>query len=164
MKIIKIIKLNLKKKMESRIEKWTFLRYNIHQRILFIKAYIISMIFTIPGRYLTKMNILMYKYIWGSKREKIARKTLIRSCDKGVLGMIDLQNRRNADIIAQIINVPENLNQQCLYVYWIDFMMKIIHPRLADNTWVHTLNITPKNIFDIKQYCLKNNQTLTFGR
>ena len=69
--------------MESKIEKWKFLRYNIYGRNLFLTAYIIAKIqyqiiaFTIPGRYLRKMNILMYKYIWRSKKGN-----LIRSADK----------------------------------------------------------------------------------
>ena len=101
------------------------------------------------------MNILMFKYIWGLKRDKIARKSLIRLYDKGGLGMIDIQTRRKADIITQIINVPQNLEQPwaCLYVYWFGFLMKHIHPRLADNKWVHTLNI-PSKFSDIKTILL----------
>ena len=88
--------------------------------------------------------------------EKIVRKTLIKSINKGGLGIIDLQYRRKAEIITQFIKVPKYLNQPwtCLYVYWFGLMVKNIHPRLSDYTLVHTLNI-PKTFVDIKSILLE---------
>ena len=153
-------------KMEAKVDKWNFLKLNIYERILFLKTYVTSIVqyqikvFTIPGRYLRKMNMLMYKYIWNSRWEKIARKILIRPCERGGLGMLDLQTIRKADIITQIINIPMNLDKPwaCLYVYWFGLVMKKIHPSLASNIWVHTLNI-PRSLQDIKTVIKENQNT-----
>ena len=74
--------------------------------------------------------------------------------------MLDLQTRRKADIILQIINIPMNLDQlwACLYVYWFGLVMKNVHPNLAGNIWVHTLNI-PKSLLTIITV-IKENQNI----
>ena len=79
--------------------------------------------------------------------------------------MIDIQTRRKTDNITQIINVPQNLDQPwaCLYVYWFGFLLKNIHPRLADNTWVHTLNI-PNKVSDIKTILLDKQLNLNIWK
>ena len=60
--------------------------------------------------------------------------------------MIDLKKRRGADIISQIISIPQNMNQHwaCLYVYWFGLLLKPLHPNFASYLWVHTLNIPVK--------------------
>ena len=150
-------------KMETTIKKWKFFRINLHQKILFLKTYIIGLIqyhikaFELPNRYLRKMNILMFKYIWGSNYEKISRKALTRSIENGGMAMIDLKSRRIADIINQITNINNNLNQPwaCLYIYWFGLSLRKIYPNLASNSYVHTLKL-PTRYINIKQVIQQN--------
>ena len=55
--------------------------------------------FAIPGRYLRKMNMLMFKYVWNSRRERIERKIFVRSVNNGGLNMIDIKKRRGGQIL-----------------------------------------------------------------
>ena len=133
--------------METPINKWKCFKMNLYVRILFLKRYVISLVqyqikaFAIPGRYLRKMNMLMFKYVWNSRWEKIERKILVRSLNNGGFNMIDLKKRREAYIFSQINSIPQNMNQHwaCLYVYWFGLLLKPLHPNLASNLWVHTL-------------------------
>ena len=109
----------------------------------------------------------MFKYVWNSRWEKIERKILVRSVNNGGLNMIDLKTRREADIISQIISIPQNMNQPwaCLYVYWFGLLLKPLHPNLASNLWVHTLNI-PGKLMEIKtiiQNNIKDNKILNLN-
>ena len=54
--------------------------------------------------------MLMFKYVWNSRWEKIERKILVRPVNNGGLNIIDLKKRREADIISQIISIPQNIN------------------------------------------------------
>ena len=125
--------------------------------------YVISLVqyqikaFAIPGRYLRQMNMLMFKYVWNSRWEKKERKILVRSVNNGGLNMIDLKTRREADIISQIISIPQNMNQPWarLYVYWFGLLLKPLHPNLASNLWVHRLNI-PVKLMEIKAIIQNN--------
>ena len=86
--------------METTINKWKYFKMNLCERIFFLKIYVIGLVqyqlkaFAIPGRYLRKMNMLMFKYVWNSRWEKIERKILVGQVNNGGLNMIDLKKEK----------------------------------------------------------------------
>ena len=73
----------------SLIGKVTILKSLVIPQVTY-KASMLPVIF--PKNFLTKINKLMYQFVWGSKSERVGRNRLYSSFEKGGANMIHLQS------------------------------------------------------------------------
>ncbi len=104
-------------KMKKLLEKWKTLNMSIFAKVNFIKSEAISkLIFSatcleIPENVEKEINSIIYEFLWGSKIDKINRKSAICKAYDGGLSMIDIRSQFEAikaSWISRILNSGEN--------------------------------------------------------
>ena len=84
-------------KVRNLLNMWTQRKLSIKGKITVIKSVVLPQILYIssnlgvPEWFVSKMNSLLYHFIWGAKMDKVKRATLINRIEKGGLKMIDLE-------------------------------------------------------------------------
>ena len=133
-------------------ENWKFIRFNLIDKTISIKTYMTSLlqfqlqIFLIPKKYLKQVNKIIFSYLWCYRREKIARKLLIRNIDKGGLAFPDIETRNTTNFIKHIQNMQENLIQPwvCLFIYWFGLHLKKMYIQIMQIINGYITYIYPK--------------------
>jgi len=69
-----------------------------------------------PRWVIDKYNSLIWKFLWGSKIEPVARKKLHCPIDKGGLGIIDLEVKGRALRLASVLSVIDDSRPNCFYL------------------------------------------------
>ena len=96
----KTIEINFNKKLtkiRNLLNMWLQRNLSIKGKITVIKSVILPQILYIssnlgiPEWFVSKINSLMYHFIWSAKMDKVKRATLINKIEKGGLKMIDLE-------------------------------------------------------------------------
>ena len=152
-------------KMEKMAENWKFIRFNLIDKTISIKTYMTSLLqfqlqtFMIPKKYLKQINKIIFSYLWCYRREKIARKLLIRNIDKGGLAFPDIKTKNITNFIKHVQNMQDNLKQPwaCLFIYWFGIYLKTVYKDYASKKWVHNLHI-PKKLLYIKEIILEHRE------
>ena len=150
-------KINLIKNI---IDNWTYLNYNLYEKVIIIKTYIISIlhyymiIIDIPPYYIKQINTLIFKFLWNGI-DKLKRNTIYQNTTNGGLSLTDLNTKQKAIHIQKIRKIQENLEQPWvhLYVYWFGLYMRFMSTSLSSNQYVHTLNI-PSTLIQFKDTLL----------
>ena len=91
--------LNWDKRLDS-IEKtvsyWNKMKLSLFAKIKVIKTYVMSKItfvaslIEVPEKVIAKLKSICYNYLWGGKRDKVKRTTVIGKINEGGLNMIDI--------------------------------------------------------------------------
>ena len=94
------IEINFNKKInkvQSLLNMWAQRNLSIKGKITIIKSVVLPQILYVcvnlgvPEWFVTKMNTIMYHFIWSARMDKVKRATLINKIEKGGLKMIDLE-------------------------------------------------------------------------
>ena len=69
-----------------------------------------------PRWVIDRFNSLVWKFLWGSKIESVARKSLHCPIDKGGLGIVDFEVKGRALRLASVLYVLEDPTPNCFYL------------------------------------------------
>ena len=85
---------------------WLQRNLSIKGKITVIKSVILPQILYVssnlgvPEWFVSKINSLMYHFIWSAKMDKVKRATLINKIEKGGLKMIDLETMIQSQLLC----------------------------------------------------------------
>ena len=95
-------------KVQSLLNMWSQRNLSIKGKITVIKSTVLPQILYIcanlgvPDWFVSKINSIMYHFIWSAKMDKVKRTTLINKIEKGGLKMIDLESMIQAQRVIWI--------------------------------------------------------------
>lgn len=69
-----------------------------------------------PKWVIERFNSLIWKFLWGTKIESVARKTLHCPTDKGGLGIVDFEVKGRALRLASLLSVVNDSAPNCFYL------------------------------------------------
>ena len=80
------------------------------------KLLYLARVLVTPRWVIDRFNSLIWNFLWGSKIEPVARKTLHCPIDKGGLGIIDFEVKGRALRLALFLSVVDDCNPNCFYL------------------------------------------------
>ncbi len=116
-------------KLENIINRWKARKLTYYGKVTIIKTLGISQILynasciNVPDYVITNINKIIYRFLWGSKKEKVKRTVITKDFDNGGLHMINIQCQINALKIKWISRMLQSKNT-CIWGNMIDCLFK----------------------------------------
>ena len=97
------------------------------------KLLYLARVLVTPQWVIDRYNSLVFNFLWGSKIEPVARKTLHCSIDKGGLGIIDFEVKGRALRLSSVLSVFDDPGLNCFYLakYFCGSRLARFGPRWA---------------------------------
>jgi hypothetical protein len=116
------------------------------------KIWYIGSVLHMSKYYISKFQRLIFNFMWNSKSEPLARKTMYKSKDLGGLNIVNIEYKLYALRLKHIQDIIVNRNVKFIYfsIYWIGYKLRDLNFNLASLSVPHSDLISP---FYIK--CLK---------
>ena len=113
-------------KIQKVISLWKMRNLTFYGKIVVIKILLISQLiylgtcYTMPPKYVKKLNKILYSFLWNSKREKVKRAVVINSTLQGGLGMVDLDAKLTSLRLSWIPKILHDSKQPWKYLclFW----------------------------------------------
>lgn len=98
------------------------------------KLLYLSRVLTTPKWVIDRYNSLVWNFLWGSKIEPVARKTLHCAIDKGGLGIVDFAVKGRALRLTSVLSVLDDSVPNCFYLakYFCGSWLAHFGPRWAN--------------------------------
>ena len=119
------------------------------------KLLYLSAVLCVPKWVISKINNLVWPFLWGSRIETVSRMTCHQSLGKGGLGIFNFQTKSDSLKLASLICNLEDRESKSFFLtkYFLGSRLASCRPEwrsLRDNSTPSTQNLTPyyeKNIF-----------------
>ena len=149
-------------KLEANLNLWKSRALSLVGKVLIInvlgasKFWFLSKILPTPEWVVSRFNKLIFSFLWGSKIETIARKTLSIPLSQGGLGLIDFVSKSQALKLSLISTLIDNPDTKAFFLlkYFLGSQLARLREgwsHLRDNSSPSAL--TPTSYY---QVCLKN--------
>ena len=140
-----VAKINLKNsmnKIESTLNLWNNIRFNLIDKITVLRTFALSKLWfllnfiTLEEDEILKLENLSFNYIWNGKKELISRKVLYCDFKDGGLNMVCIRAKISMIFIRNLFYIKFNRNRpQYQYsIYWI---------KLFFREYIENFNIKP---------------------
>ena len=105
----------------------------------------IGSVIPMPKGYYSKINTVLFQFIWGNKPEAVARNVLLNKCVNGGIGLLDIKVKLQA---LQVMHLREFIfgteaKWQHFARYWVGLYLRKYNPQCDSNRGPHA---SPENI------------------
>ena len=108
--------------------------------VVLAKLWFITFSVVVPQSVVTRINSIIFSFLWGNRHECLSRKTMYCNKQNGGVGIIDIEKKLAALKSSHIKSLlySNHSKWKTLAVYWFGFHLKHIEPIFGSNMIPHS--------------------------
>ena len=141
-------------KLEKHLNLWKSRSLSLVGRSLIVnvlgisKLLYLSAVLCVPKWVISKINNLVWPFLWGSRMETVSRMTCHQSLGKGGLGIFNFQTKSDSLKLASLVSILDDRESKSFFLtkYFLGSRLAPCRPEwrsLRDNSTPSTQNLTP---------------------